>query len=154
MLRLYTVLLLVHLLSATFWVGGMAVMHAVVRPTAVALLTPPARLPFLAAALGRFFLLAGIAIVLVLVSGLAMVEIAGGFAVVPRAVHTMFALGIVMAALYGHVRFALYPRLRRAVAVQDWAGAGTHLAQVRTLVATNLLLGLGVFAVAVLGRLA
>lgn len=153
MLNLYITLLLLHLLAATFWVGGMAVMHTVVRPTAVALLAPPARLPFLEAALGRFFLLAGIAIAVVLVSGLAMVEIAGGFAVVSRAVHTMFALGIAMAGVYGHVRLALYPRLRRAVAVQDWAGAAVHLARVRALVAANLLLGIGVFAVAVLGRL-
>jgi uncharacterized membrane protein len=153
MLSLYTAMLLLHLLAATFWVGGMAVMHTVVRPTAAVLLPPPVRLPFLSAALGRFFLFAGIAIGVVLVSGLAMVEIAGGFAVVSRAVHLMAALGVAMTAIYGHLRFASYPRLRRAVAVQDWPGAGRHLAQVRTLVATNLLLGLAVFAVAVVGRM-
>lgn len=151
---LYTALLLVHLLAGAFWVGGMAVMLAVVRPAAVALLGPPARLAFLDAALGRFLRLAGVAVVAALVSGLAMVEIAGGFAVVRGAVHTMAALALAMALIYGHVQFALYPRLHRAVAVQDWPGAGGQLARVRTLVSVNLLLGAMVFAVAVFGRLA
>lgn len=148
----YAILLLIHLLAATYWVGGMAVMHTVVRPVAVAQLAPPQRLPLLCAALGRFFLLAGVAIVVVLGSGLAMIHIAGGLAVVQRSVHTMLALGVAMAAIYGHVRFAVYPRLQRAVAAQQWPVAAAHLAQVRTLVLVNLILGIGVFAVAVLGR--
>lgn len=149
----YTVLLLIHLLAATYWVGGMAVMHTVVRPTAIAQLAPPQRLPFLSAALGRFFTYAGVAIVVVLGTGFGMVHIAGGMAIVARSVHTMLALGLAMAAIYGHVRFAAYPRLRRAVAAQEWPSAAACLAQVRTLVFVNLILGIGVFAVALLGRL-
>ncbi len=42
------VLLFLHLASAAFWVGGMAVMHFAVRPAAVAVLEPPLRLPMLA----------------------------------------------------------------------------------------------------------
>lgn len=152
-MRGYTILLLIHLLAATYWVGGMAVMHTVVRPTAIAQLAPPQRLPFLSAALGRFFTYAGIAIVVVLGTGLGMIHIAGGFAVVQRSVHTMLALGIAMMAIYGHVRFAVYPRLQRAVAAQEWPVAAAHLAQVRMLVFVNLILGIGVFAVALLGRL-
>ncbi len=39
------VLLFLHLASAVFWVGGMAVMHFAVRPAAVSTLEPPKRLP-------------------------------------------------------------------------------------------------------------
>jgi uncharacterized membrane protein len=153
MLTPYAALLILHLLAAAYWVGGMALMHTVVRPTAVALLAPPQRLPFLSAALGRFFVLAGVAIAVLLLSGVAMVEIAGGFAVVRRSVHAMFGIGLVMVAIYAHLRWRLHPRLRRAVEVQDWAGAGAQLALIRQQVFLNLGLGIAVFLVAVLGRM-
>jgi len=149
----YTLLLLVHLLAATFWVGGMALMHFTVRPAAVVTLLPPQRLPFLAAALGRFLNGVLVAIVVLLLSGLVMIQIAGGFAVVHRSVHTMFALGLVMMAIYGHVRMAPMRRLQQAVAQQAWATAAAQLSLVRRLVLFNLLLGVAVFAVAILGRL-
>lgn len=152
MLHAYTGLLIVHLLAAAYWVGGMALMHTVVRPVAVAVLAPPQRLPFLCSALGRFFRYAGVAVATVLVSGLAMTEVAGGFAVVRRNVHLMFALGLVMAVIYAQVRWQLYPRLRRAVDAQDWAGAGAHLAVIRQRVFQNLCLGMAIFVIAVLGR--
>lgn len=154
MVSLYAALLILHLLAATYWVGGMAVMHTVVRTTAIALLPPPQRLPFLSAALGRFFRYAGLAVAVVLISGLAMVEIAGGFAVVRRQVHGMFALAMVMTAIYAHVRWRLHPRLQRAVMAEDWAAAAGQLAVIRQRVFLNLWLGIGVFLLAVLGRMA
>lgn len=154
MLISYALLLLAHVLAVAFWVGGMALMHFVVRPAAVATLPPPLRLPMLAATLGRFFTGVLVALVVALFSGLAMIEIAGGMAVVHRSVHTMLALGLVMMAIYGHVRIGPYRRLQAAVAAQKWPAAGAQLSQIRLLVLVNLLLGVAVFAVAIVGRVA
>ena len=145
-------LLFLHLLAAVFWVGGMALMHFAVRPAAVATLEPPMRLPLLAATLSRFFVGVSVAIVVLLASGLLMVWMSGGFARVHWSVHAMLAVGLVMMALFLHIRFAPYPRLQRAVAAREWPVAAAGLNVIRKLVAVNLALGVLVFAFAVLGR--
>jgi len=145
-------LLFLHLLSVTFWVGGMAVMHFAVRPAAVAMLEPPQRLAFMAAALSRFFVGVSVAIAVALASGFALVGLMGGFARVHWSVHGMFTLGLVMTALFLHVRFAPFRRLQRAVAAAQWPVAAAQLASVRKLVAINLTLGVVVYALAIVGR--
>lgn len=148
----HAILLLLHLLSAAFWVGGMAVMHFAVRPSAVAVLEPPLRLPLMAQALSRFFAGVSAAIVVLLASGLGMVWLAGGFARVHWSVHGMLALGLVMTAVFLHIRFAPYPRLLRAVAGREWPVAAAQLNMIRRLVELNLALGVAVFALAIVGR--
>ena len=64
----------------------------------------------------------------------------------------MLALGLVMMAIYGHIRFGVYPKLQRAVVAREWPAAAGRLNLVRRLVALNLALGVLVFALAVLGR--
>ena len=152
MALLPVLLLFLHLLAAAFWVGGMATMHFAVRPAAVACLAPPLRLPFMAATLARFFVGVSSAIGVLLASGLLLVWAAGGFARVHWSVHAMLALGLVMTALFLHLRFAPYPRLLRAVAAAEWPLAAANLNLIRKLVATNLVLGVLVFALAVVGR--
>lgn len=147
-----SLLLFLHLIAVTFWVGGMAVMHVAVRPAAVATLEPPQRLPFMAAALSRFFVGVSIAVATVLLSGLGLVMAAGGFARVHWSVHGMFTVGLAMMALFLHIRFAPYARLRRAVAAREWPVAAAQLGSIRTLVAINLALGVVVFALAIVGR--
>lgn len=148
----HTLLLSLHLLAATIWVGGMACMHFAVRPAAVSVLTPPQRLPFMAQALDRFFAWVAVSIAVLVATGLAMIARAGGFAALPWSVHTMVVIGLAMAAVFGHIRFALHPRLLRAVAAGDWMVAGAHLSAIRLLVAINLALGALTFVVAVAGR--
>ncbi|MBU1360552.1 MAG: CopD family protein [Gammaproteobacteria bacterium] len=145
-------LLFLHLVAAAFWVGGMAVMHYAVRPAAVSTLEPPSRLPLMAQVLQRFFAGVSVAVAVLLVSGFWMIALRGGFARVHWSVHAMLAVGLVMMALFLHVRFAPYPRLRRAVDARDWPAAGAQLGTIRQLVAINLGLGVGVFALAVIGR--
>lgn len=144
-------LLFLHLLAAAFWVGGMAAMHYAVRPSAVATLEPPLRLPMMAATLSRFFKGVFVAIGVLLASGLLMVWTAGGFARVHWSVHAMFTVGLVMMALFFHVRFAPYMRLTRAVAAREWPVAAANLNSIRKLVALNLALGVLVFALATVG---
>ena len=149
---LHATLLCLHLLAATVWVGGMAVMHFAVRPAAVQLLEPPLRLPFMAAALGRFFGAVSMSVAVLLGSGLAMILGSGGFAAAHWSVHAMFGIGLAMTAIYGHIRFAAYPRLQRAVAARQWPAGAVQLNAIRQRVALNLALGTAVFVLAVLGR--
>ena len=81
-----------------------------------------------------------------------MVMLAGGFARVHWSVHAMLGVGLVMMALFLHVRFAPYPRLQRAVAAREWPVAAAQLGTIRKLVALNLALGVAVFALAIVGR--
>jgi uncharacterized membrane protein len=150
---LHATLLCLHLLAATLWVGGMAVMHFAVRPAAVQTLQPPLRLPFMAAALGRFFAWVSVAVPVLLLTGLAMMLGSGGLAAAHWSVHAMFGIGLVMMTVYGHIRFAAYPRLKRAVAAHEWPVAAAQLNRIRLRVALNLALGTLVFVLAVVGRL-
>jgi uncharacterized membrane protein len=149
---LHATLLCLHMLAATLWVGGMAVMHFAVRPAAVQTLEPPLRLPFMAAALGRFFAWVSAAVIVLLLSGLTMMLLGGGFAAAHWSVHAMFGIGLAMMAVYGHVRFAAFPRLQRAVASRTWPQAAAQLNAIRIRVALNLVLGTLVFVLAVVGR--
>lgn len=148
----YAALLCLHLLSAALWVGGMAVMHFAVRPAAVQTLEPPLRLPFMASALQRFFALVSGAIVVLLASGLLLLSLRGGYAAAHWGVHAMVALGLLMMAVYGHIRLILWPRLQQAVAARVWPQAAAQLNAIRVRVAFNLLLGVLVFALAALAR--
>ena len=145
----YACLLFVHVSAAAFWVGGMAAMHFAVRPAAVAVLQPPLRLPFMGAALGRFFGGVTAAIALLWASGLVMFFSVAG---TQGRVHAMLALALVMTLVYGHIRMASYRGLQRAVAASDWPEAARRLNSIRRLVVLNLVLGLAVFAVALIGR--
>lgn len=166
-MRLYAFLLFLHVLGVVIWVGGMFMMHFAVRPSAVELLPPPQRVPMLAATLRRFFRWVTIAVLVVLASGLLMFfgigMAAGAMAAGKNAflegirlahvsVHAMFVIGLVMMAVYAHIRVAPFKRLQAAVAAQDWAAGARHLDQVRLLVAINLALGVIVIGVATLGR--
>jgi uncharacterized membrane protein len=142
---IYDLLLLAHVLSVTLWVGGMAFAHFFLRPAAQAL-EPPQRLPLLQGVLRRFLNAAGIAVLVVLASGGALMALGA----TGRSIHAMAAGGVVMAAIYGHVRFALYPRLARAAAAQDWPAGGAAMQSIRRWVAGNLALGVAVIALAVL----
>jgi len=55
--------------------------------------------------------------------------------------HLMLGIGLLMFALFGHLYFGPYRRLKRAVAAADWAEGGRRVAQVATLAGLNLLLG-------------
>ena len=144
---LYNLLKLVHLLSVIVWIGGMVFAHFFLRPAAQAL-EAPERVRLMHAVLERFFTAVAVAIVAVLGSGLWMigrvakqaVQSGGSFSM-PLAWTLMATLGLVMVAIFGHIRFALFKRLQRAVALSDWAAGGQALGSIRTWVGVNLALG-------------
>ena len=144
---LYNSLKLLHLLAVIVWVGGMVFAHFFLRPATQAL-EPPQRLRLMHDVLQRFLAAVGVAVLVVLASGLWMignvarqaVQSGGSFAM-PLDWTVMATLGLVMMAIFGHIRFALYPRLRRAVAASDWPAGGQAMASIRRWVGINLALG-------------
>ncbi|MDX2103544.1 MAG: CopD family protein [Alphaproteobacteria bacterium] len=136
------VLTLLHVLAAILWVGGMAFAHLCLRPAAEAVLPPPLRLPLMAGALSRFFVIAAISAAVLVVTGHAMIVWLGGMAAVTWPVHIMLLLGWVMAGLLAYLLLVPRRRLVVAVAAADWPQAAAALKQVRLVVTVNLALGL------------
>ncbi len=154
---LYALLKLTHLLAAIVWIGGMAFAHFFLRPAAARSLEPPARVALMQAVLQRFFGAVAVAAAAMLATGLWMigrtargVAQAGGSFAMPLSWTLMATLGLAMIAIFGHIRFALYPRLRAATAQRDWPAGAAALASIRTWVGVNLALGTATVAVAVL----
>jgi uncharacterized membrane protein len=144
--------LMIHILAAVVWVGGMFFAHQVLRPSAAAL-DPEPRLTLWTRVFDRFFPWVFIAIFLLLASGYGLVfGIFGGFRGLPVYVNLMQGIGIVMMLLFLHLYFAPWRRLRIAVARQDWAEGGRQLGQIRRIVTINLVLGLIVVAIGGSGR--
>lgn len=142
-----------HVLAVVVWVGGMAFAHFFLRP-AVQVLEPPQRLALMRQVLGRFLPAAGWAVVVALVTGLAMVALwrsPGPAASPPLAWVLMGALGLVMAGIYAAVRFVMYPRFVAALDASDLPLAAAALAHLRAWVGINLVFGLAVIAIAGLG---
>lgn len=134
-----------HLLSAIVWLGGVSFMLFALRPAAAALLTPPLRLPVIALTLGRFFRLVWTAIAVLLLTGLAML-LGVGMKHAPAGWHAMLGLGLLMFALFGHLYFGPFRRLKLAVSATDWPEAGRRVGQIAML--AKIILGLGVLAIA------
>lgn len=153
----YAALKLAHVLAIVLWVGGMAFAHFCLRPS-VQSLEPPVRLRLLQAVMQRFFSAVLVAVVVVLVTGVWMIGRAAkesvqaglGFAM-PLDWTLMATIGIVMVAIFGHIRFALFKRLTRAVAASDWPAGGAAMASIRTWVFVNLVLGVVVIAITLMG---
>jgi uncharacterized membrane protein len=147
-----SVSLILHALSAVVWVGGMFFAHQVLRPAAAAL-EPGPRLSLWSRVLDRFFSWVLAAIVLLLLTGYAMVfDIYAGFGGIPLHVQLMQAIGILMMLLFFHLYFAPWRRFRAAVARDDWAEGGRQLGQIRIIVTINLVLGVIAVAIGSSGR--
>jgi len=145
--------LLLHILAAVIWVGGMFFAHVVLRPVAAGQLEPPLRLALWVGVFKRFFPMVFATIATLLATGYWMVlSFYGGFDAVGMHVHIMIWTGYVMMLIFFHVFFAPFKRLKRAVADGDWATGGKSLVQIRVLVGINLVIGLVVIAIASGGR--
>lgn len=154
---LYATLKTLHLLAIIVWIGGMVFAHFFLRPVLGAF-EPAVRVRLMHAVLGRFFSAVLVAIVVTLVSGLWMignvakqVVQAGSPFSMPLEWTVMATLGVVMMLIFGHIRFALYKRLDRAVQAADWPAGAAALAQIRFSVQVNLGLGILIVLVTLLG---
>ncbi|MGC2047547.1 MAG: CopD family protein [Gallionella sp.] len=142
---------LIHLLAVLVWVGGMFFAYVALRPAAVETLEPPQRLRLWNAVFRRFFHWVWGSVGALLASGFYMVYLYGGMAHVARHVHIMLALGLAMMLIFCYVFFALYVPLSLNVTSQRWKEAGELLGKIRKLIAFNLMLGLLIVIVVVIG---
>lgn len=128
-----------HIAAAIAWLGGVSFMLFALRP-ATGTLAPPQRLPLIVAVLQRFFVVVWASIVVLLVTGLVML-LRVGMKGAPTGWHLMFGIGLVMFALFGHLYFGPFRRLRLVVAAADWPEGGRRVGQIATLASVNLVLG-------------
>ena len=146
---LHPLLLFLHVAGVVVWVGGMFFAYVCLRPEAASQLEPPPRLRLWRGVLARFFTWVWVAVAVVLASGLALI-LRHGFAAAPLYQHIMFLMGLVMIAIFGHIRFALFRRLQRAVAASDWPSGAKALGSIRSWVGVNLALGVVIVVVTLL----
>ncbi len=142
--------LLLHLLGAVAWIGGMFFAYFALRPAATTL-EPAQRLPLWAATLERFFRWVWAAIALILGSGFYMLTVMGGSGRVPLNIHIMLYVGLLMSLIFVYVFFLPFPALKRALAAQDWKAGAAALNAIRKAVAVNLALGLLNLGIATIG---
>jgi uncharacterized membrane protein len=139
-----TFIKLLHLAAAIVWLGGMTFMLFALRPALVAQLQGQPRLELLALVLKRFFAMVLGAVAVLLLTGLHLYG-AGAKAVgmpsIPLGWHLMAGLGITMILLFGHIYFAGFKGLSRAVAAANWPVAASKAAQIHKLVVVNFALG-------------
>ena len=102
-----------HVLAAIAWLGGISFM---------------------------LFALAWASIAILLLSGLAML-LAVGMKNAPAGWHAMLGIGLVMFALFGHLYFGPFRRLKQAVSASNWPEGGRRVGQIATLALVNLVLG-------------
>jgi len=145
-------LLSLHALAAVIWVGGMFFAHQCLRPAAADLLPPPQRLPLWRQTLARFFMWVWPAIILLPVTGYAIVFSLGGFTHASLAVKIMHHGGWLMIVVFLFVFFLPFRALSAAVNKQQWPQGGKQMNIIRHAVTFNMLLGLALIAVAVSGR--
>ena len=153
----YAALKTIHLLSIIVWIGGMVFAHFFLRP-AVAKLDVPERVRLMHDVLGRFFNAVLVVAGLALASGVWMIGRiakqtvqAGVKFNMPIEWMVMSVLGVLMVAIFGHIRFALYKRLSRAVTAAAWPAGGAALASIRFWVMVNLAIGVVIVAVTFIG---
>jgi uncharacterized membrane protein len=143
--------LLLHVLGVVVWVGGMFFAYMALRPVAASVLEPPQRLTLWAGVFGKFFPWVWASVLLILATGLHMLMVLGG-ASAPLYALAMLLIGLAMMAIFGHVFFSPYNKLKAAVAAADWKAGGAALGQIRMLIGINLSLGLLTIAVVFIGR--
>ena len=144
-----SVLLALHVLAVVVWVGGMFFAYNALRPAAAEVLEPPLRLKLWVATFRRFFPWVWLSVIVLLITGLWMML---SLPKAPAYIHIMLGLGVIMMIIFAHVYFAPYNRLKKAVANENWPEGGKYLAQIRTLVGINTIIGLLTIIVATAGR--
>ena len=144
--------LILHILGAVIWVGGMFAAYVCLRPAAGAL-EPPQRLLLWRRFFAKFFIWVWVALLLLLGSGYWMLLTTfGGFKGAPLYIHLMQGIGWVMIVLFVWLFHGPWLKFKRAADTQDWPAAGAEIELIRQVIAVNLPLGLIVVAIGGSGR--
>ncbi len=141
-----------HALAAVVWVGGMFDAYLCLRP-ALGVLEPPAPMRLMRGILERFLPWVAVSVVVLLVTGYWAVFVNyGGFAGLPLHVNIMQGTGWLMILLFGHLYFAVWPKMRRAADAGDWPEAVRRHDTIRRIIAINLTLGILTVLIGASGR--
>ena len=144
---LHAILKTLHVLGVILWIGGMAFSQFSLRPSLV-LLDAPARVKLMHEVFRRFFAIATVASLVVVISGAWMMgQLAQANIEPPPAWKAMAVLGVVMLVVFGYVRAVLFRRLGDAVERQDWPAGAAVLASIRRCIIANLALGLSIIVI-------
>lgn len=134
-------LLALHLIGATLWVGGMGFAIMALRPS-LAVIEPAARAALMAETHRRFLRIVWAMMPLVLLTGYAMLfGVLGGFRGVGWPVHAMHLVGLVMGGIFLVIWFGPFQAMRRAMAAGDVGAAMAANDRIRKLVSVNFSLG-------------
>jgi uncharacterized membrane protein len=140
-----------HLLGVIVWVGGMFFAHMVLRHALNKALEPQDRLPLMLQVFDRFFPWVWLSVVLILASGYWMLFIV-------YANETSYWLGFMsiagtlMALIFVFIYVIPYQQLSGALKSHDMPRAIAAVRLIRQLILTNLLLGLLIVVVSLLGK--
>ena len=145
-------LLAVHLLAASFWLGGMAFMLWIAPPALAARLPPEQQGPLRLALLGHFLAAVWIAMPLTLASGYALFALTGAAVRASPGLHAMAGLGTLMGAVFAGLYFGVFRPLRAAAAAGERERAARLAGRLRKLVLLNLGFGTLVVLAAALAR--
>jgi uncharacterized membrane protein len=146
------ILIVLHLLAALIWVGGMFFAHSALRPTAAEVLQPPERLTLLCGVFKRFFIWVKVSIVLLYLTGFGLISLMGSQAKLGPHVHAMVLIAVVMTVIFGYIYASPFKKLKAAVADKHWPVGAQALGQIRVLMLTNLVLGLITVVIGAGGR--
>ena len=147
-----TFALVLHILGAVVWVGGMFAAYLCLRPAAGAL-DGPQRLLLWRNFFAKFFIWVWVSILLLLGSGYWMLVTAfGGFKGAPLYINLMQGLGIVMVLLFVWLFHGPWLKFKRAVDAQEFPVAAVCLNRIRQIIMINLPIGLLVVVIGGTGR--
>lgn len=147
-----TVVLPLHILATIILFGSLFLLCVVLQPSAPSMEKAIA-LSFWHRILSRFFVWGSLSMMLILITGIAIVFLKfGGPAGIPRIHRANMMIGIPAIALFWYLYLVPWREFRRAVASSDWTDAEKSIRRVRITMAIILTLGLIASAVSVVGR--
>jgi len=132
--------LMLHVLAATIWVGGMFFAYCLLRPV-LETMDQPRRLTIWANTFKRFFPWVWLCVAVLLVTGFYMISQMGGFPGIGNYVNLMGGLAAAMILIVKFTYVAPFKHLCRGVEEQKWEVALYALGTIRKLVLVNLILG-------------
>jgi uncharacterized membrane protein len=147
-----TFVLPLHTLAVIVWLGGLFLLCVSFYPS-VRQLESATALSLWHRILSLFFIWAWISMLLILVSGIAMIFLAfGGFSGIPSIHRWNMLLGIPAMVLFGYLYFVPWRHFRHAMSTDDRLTAERSIRRTRTILVIILVLGVVASVVSVAGR--
>ncbi len=153
-MSLSILMLSIHTIASTIWVGGMIFALFMLRPAVPGIEPPPERLKLWHRVFERFFPTVWVCVVALPSTGYWQVMMDfGGFAGAGLHIHWMHGTGWVMMILFIYLYMKPYAAFAKAVEAGDWDAARPQLEKIRKIVTINVVLGVLTVLMGTTGRL-